>query len=135
MKKRLSSHVTLIELTAVLLIFMLASIVILGLFTAAYQRSVRAQQLTDGMTAARDVAARFAASETFGGALEELGARDNDGEYLLDIGGGMTAHLNVQYEQTEVGALASGVIAVLVEGDAVFELPVSRYYNKEVIHP
>ena len=135
MKRRLSSHVTLIELTAILLIFMLASVVILGLFTAAYQKSVQARYLTDAMINARDLAARMYGADAFEDAIADIGFEGQSGRYTLDLDDGMTLTLTAADEQTEVGRLVSGTISVYTEGKQVYELPVSRYYNKEVIHP
>ena len=135
MKRRLSSHVTLIELTAILLIFMLASVVILGLFTAAYQKSVQARYLNDAMITARDLAARLYGADVFEEAIDEIGFEGQSGSYTLDLDDGMTLTLTAADEQTEVGRLVSGMISVYTEGKQVYELPVSHYYNKEVIHP
>ena len=87
------------------------------------------------MITARDLAARLYGADVFEEAIAEIGFEGQSGSYTLDLDDGMTLTLTAADEQTEVGRLVSGMISVYTEGKQVYELPVSRYYNKEVIHP
>lgn len=135
MNHRFSSHAALIELTAALLFLMLASVSILKLFTTADQWSGRAEALMQGTALAQDCAEVIAGSADPAAALEQMGYRaQKSGAYALETGE-MTVLVSLETEPTEVGHLMSGTVTVDWRGETVAQLLVSRYYNKEVIHP
>ena len=63
MRQRFSSHTTLIELTVALLCFLLASVIILGLFTGADAVSRRSARLREATTSAQECAELIAGGE------------------------------------------------------------------------
>lgn len=135
MNHRFSSHAALIELTAALLFLMLASVSILKLFTAADQWSGQAEALMQGAALAQDCAEVIAGSADPAAALAQMGYQAQEsGAYALETGE-MTVLASLETEPTEVGLLVSGMVTVDWRGETVVQLPVSRYYNKEVIHP
>jgi len=132
MKRRFSSHTTLIELTMALLFFMLASVTILSLFTTAYTKSQTARQSTHALRLARDCAAVFAAGREMG----SLGyVEAENGTLVLNTDADLRVVTAMESEQTEVGELQTMTISVQSGDKTLVEMPVSRYYNKEVIHP
>lgn len=136
MRQRFSSHTTLIELSAALLVFMLASVTILGLFTTAFDFSREAKVLTRAMIAAQDCAAIIAASLEPEAALLETGYRKGDeGSMVRQLDEETRIAVEWQNEQTPVGEMLNGQIRVYTGEIQVLEMPVCRYYNKEVIHP
>ena len=136
MKQRYSSHTTLMELTAALLVFMLASVTILGLFTTAFESSRQAGYLVQATALAQDCAALISAGRSSGAQLEAAGyAKKDESTFQREIEGGWTVNVLGENKRTAVGELYEGRISVWHEGETVFELPVCRYYNKEVIRP
>ena len=136
MKRRFSSHMTLIELTLALFFLMLAMVTIIGLYTTAYELSNEADCLTRAVQMARDCAALIE-----GGAdpISELAnngyhAADNTAVYILDSDG-LTVSVTLEGEPTGVGYLYTGSIRVAHGNEHLIEWPVMRYINKEVIHP
>ena len=73
MRQRFSSHTTLIELAAALLCFLLASVIILGLFTKADAISRRSARLQEATTLAQDCAEWIAGNGDALRALEKAG--------------------------------------------------------------
>lgn len=130
MKRRFSSHTTLIELTMALLFFMLASVTILGLFTKAYGFSQTARQNAKALRLAKDCAAMFAAGQQTDVSSDPV---DENGAYRLIQDDELDVTGRVVTEQTAVGELQTMTIRVMSGEEVLLEMPVSRYYNKEVI--
>lgn len=135
MKRRFSSHTTLIELTAALLFFMLASVTILGLFMTAYEQGVQARRNTLALQLAQDCAGIVSGAQDVEETLTQTGYLLENGAYVRHAEDEMTVSAALNEQQTEVGFLLNAQIDVLQGEEAVLQLPVSRYYNKEVIHP
>ena len=135
MRQRFSSHTTLIELAAALLCFLLASVIILGLFTKADAISRRSARLQEATTLAQDCAELIAGSGDALEALAQAGYRAENGSVTLKTDDGLVIRAELDEKQTEVGTLLDGRIRVLDGEEEVFCVPVARYYNKEVIHP
>ena len=135
MRQRFSSHTTLIELTAALLCFLLASVIILGLFTKADAISRRSARLQEATTLAQDCAELIAGSGNVLEALTQAGYRAENGSFTLKTDDGLVIRTELGEKQTEVGTLLDGRICVLDGEEEVFSVPAARYYNKEVIHP
>ena len=136
MKRRFSSHMTLIELTLELFFLMLAMVTIVGLYTTAYELSSEANRLTRATQMAQDCAALIE-----GGAdpISELAnngyhAADNTAIYTLESDK-LTVSVTLEVEPTGVGCLYVGSIRVTHGSEQLIEWPVARYINKEVIHP
>ena len=135
MRQRFSSHTTLIELAAALLCFLLASVIILGLFTKADAISRRSARLQEATTLAQDCAELIAGSGNVLEALTQAGYRAENGSFTLKTDDGLVIRTERGEKQTEVGTLLDGRICVLDGEEEVFSVPAARYYNKEVIHP
>lgn len=135
MRQRFSSHTTLIELTAALLCFLLASVIILGLFTKADAISRCSARLQEATTLAQDCAELIAGSGDALEALAQAGYRAENGSFTLKTDDGLVIRAELDEKQTEVGILLDGRIRVLDGEEEVFSIPAARYYNKEVIHP
>ena len=135
MRQRFSSHTTLIELAAALLCFLLASVIILGLFTKADAISRSSARLLEATTLAQDCAEWIAGSGDALEALAQAGYRAEDGAFTCKTDNGLTLKVTLDEEQTEVGTLLNGRICVLDGEEELFSIPAARYYNKEVMHP
>ena len=135
MRQRFSSHTTLIELAAALLCFLLASVIILGLFTKADAISRRSARLQEATTLAQDCAELIAGSGNVLEALTQAGYRAENGSFTLKTDDGLVIRTELGEKQTEVGTLLDGRICVLDGEEEVFSVPAARYYNKEVMHP
>lgn len=135
MRQRFSSHTTLIELAAALLCFLLASVIILGLFTKADAISRSSARLLEATTLAQDCAEWIAGSGDALEALAQAGYRAEDGAFTRKTDDGLTLKVTLEEEQTEVGTLLNGRICVLDGEEELFSIPAARYYNKEVMHP
>lgn len=136
MRQRFSSHTTLMELSAALLVFMLASVIILGLFTTAFDFSREAKMLTRALIAAQDCAAIVTASQEPMAALLETGYQEgNESGLIRQLDEETQIAVEWKSEQTAVGEMLNGQIRVYSGEKQVLEMPVCRYYNKEVIQP
>lgn len=135
MKRRFSSHTTLIELTIALLCFLIASVTVLGLFTKAYRISQDGKQLRRAAVLAQDCAELIAGSQDAASALTDAGYGSGEDGQLCRNDGDLTVNVAINEEQTEVGALLMAQIRVMRNDDVLIELPAAYYYNKEVIHP
>ena len=135
MRQRFSSHTTLIELTVALLCFLLASVIILGLFTGADTVSRRSARLREATTWAQECVELIAGGEDSLQTLIAAGYIAADGVYMTETESGLMVLAELATEQTEVGALLNGRIRVLDGEDELLSIPAARYYNKEVMHP
>ena len=135
MRQRFSSHTTLIEMTVALLCFLLASVIILGLFTGADAVSRRSARLREATTWAQECVELIAGGEDALQTLIAAGYIAADGVYMMETESGLMVLAELATEQTEVGALLNGRIRVLDGEDELLSIPAARYYNKEVIHP
>ena len=135
MRRRFSSHTTLIELAASLLCFLLASTIILGLFTKADALSRRSARLQEATALAQDCAELIAGSGDALGALAEAGYRADGEELFLKKDDGLTVMVTFDTKQTEVGVLLNARIRVLYGEEELFSIPAARYDHKEVVLP
>lgn len=128
MKRRFSSHMTLIELTLALFFLMLAMVTIIGLFTTAYSMSVEADRLTRATQLAQDCAALVEGSEDPMAELEVHGYNVSENTaYLTPENSDLTVTVALEDEQTEVGILYTGAICVAYAETNILEWPVARY--------
>ena len=128
MKRRFSSHITLIELISTLLFLMLAMATITGLFTKAYGMSQEAERVTRAVQLAQSYAALIESGEDPVRQLADHGY-ESSGEraLILRTDDETMVCVELDAEQTEVGTLYEGRIRVEDGGKALVEWPVSRY--------
>jgi len=125
----------LIELVIVLLFFSLSAAVILQLFVAAHERSVRSEVASIGTLLAEDISGRFAVSELV---AEDFFAEDgwttDAAGYMREAWAGdnrltMTAHGGT--EKTPAGMLDQWTLTVFSGEDSIISVPMARYVPEE----
>jgi len=128
MKQRFSSHMTLIELTSALFFLMLAMATIMGLFTTAYDMSGEAKRLTRAVQLAQNCAALIEGCEDPAAMLAES-EYEEAGHYawMYNESGDLTASVELELKQTEVGKLYDGMIHVLFKDEVLIDWPVACY--------
>lgn len=128
MKRRFSSHMTLIELTLALFFLMLAMVTIIGLFTTAYSMSEEAERITKATQLAQDCASLIEGSQDPVAALAACGYEkgNTSGSMRLSVGD-MVVNVQLGGEQTEVGCLYEGTIEIKHTDDQLMTWPVARY--------
>ena len=128
MKRRFSSHMTLIELTLALFFLMLAMVTIIGLFTTAYSMSEEAERITKATQLAQDCASRIEGSQDPVIALAECGyERENtSGSMHLSVDD-LVVNVRLDSEQTAVGCLYEGTIEIIHADNQLMTWPVARY--------
>lgn len=119
MKHQSHSNALLVELLIVVLFFMLASTVLLQLFTAARTQSLKAENLSEATRVAQNIAEALYAQQ--GDMPDDSGAR-------FDIpGSSLTASVECSSEQTEAGILNRYAIHIYSGEDLIYTLPSARY--------
>ncbi len=120
MKHHSHSNALLVELLIVVLFFMLASTVLLQLFTAARTQSQKAEDLSEATLHAQNIA------ETL-----YSGQRDDSfpsfGERFSLPNSSLTASIDGSSEQTEAGTLTRYTISIFSGDELIFKLPGARY--------
>lgn len=128
MKRRFSSHMTLIELTSALFFLMLAMATIMGLFTKAYGTSEEAARLSKAVLLAQSCAALIEGSDEPQTALAQNGYEMLEGVFAAaKKTENMTVLVALDEQQTEVGKLYSGNVSVEYEGEPIVMWPAARY--------
>ena len=128
MKRRFSSHTTLIELTLALFFLMLAMVTIIGLYTTAYGMSGEAQRITRAVQLAQDCTALIEGGEEPLEMLGENGFDVTSGNALLQLEQEkMSVHVTLEEEPSEWGILYRGTVSVSHEGTSILTRPVARY--------
>lgn len=130
MKRSNRGNMLLLELLAVLLLFMLASPVLLTLFGAANSRSVRAEVSTQALADAQNVSAMLYTADDAGAALENAGAQENDGVWIAGREG-YRLEIVLTEEKTAAGRLDRAEIRAVSGDETLFELPCARYRAEE----
>ena len=133
-------YTALIELAVALLVFALASTVILQLFMQAYDTGRDAQASSQALVYAQDCAQRLAAGEDMAETLRAQGYEEADGVYSRLTQDGFLIRVQISEACREAGRLMQAQIAVEQAGETLAQLPATRYmestlYNKEGISP
>ena len=120
MKHHSHSNALLVELLIVVLFFMLASTVLLQLFTAARTQSQKAEDLSSATLYAQNIA-------------ETLYSGQGDGSFVTSSeryslpGSFLTASVESTAEQMEAGTLTRYTISIFSGDELVYALPGARY--------
>ncbi len=130
MKRSNRGNMLLLELLAVLLLFMLASPVLLTLFGAANSRSVRAEVSAQALADAQNVSAVLYTADDAGAALEDAGAQENDGVWIAGREG-YRLEIVLTEEKTAAGTLDRAEIRAVSGDETLFALPCARYRAEE----
>lgn len=137
MSGRNRSNVLLVEILIAVLFFMLSAVVLVRVFAAARNMSVRSGVETRALAEAQNVADIVCAAQDVDAALQEGGfvsshgvwTRD-DGDYTLYIEGGIQPCENGSFWQGEVRAYYKKSVGNGVRSDeALFALPCLRYWE------
>ena len=121
MKRQSHSNALLVELLIVVLFFMLASTILLQLFTAARTQSAKAEALTEATFLAQNLAE----------SCQEDGSFDHfpaspDGRISFP-GSSLTASVESTSQQTEAGIFTLYTINIYSGDDLIYTLPSARY--------
>ena len=111
MKNHSHSNALLVELLIVVLFFMLASTVLLQLFTAARTQSLRAEELSEATHLAQNLAESCQAD----GSLADLPVSS------------LTASVESTSQQSESGTLTYYTVNIYSGDDLIYTLPSARY--------
>ena len=120
MKHHSHSNALLVELLIVVLFFMLASTVLLQLFTAARTQSQKAEDLSSATLYAQNIA-------------ETLYSGQGDGSFVTSSeryslpGSFLTASVESAAEQMKAGTLTRYTISIFSGDELVYALPGARY--------
>ena len=120
MKHHSHSNALLVELLIVVLFFMLASTVLLQLFTAARTQSQKAEDLSSATLYAQNIA-------------ETLYSGQGDGSFVSSSerfslpGSFLTASVESTAEQMEAGTLTRYTVSIFSGDELVYALPGARY--------
>ena len=120
MKHHSHSNALLVELLIVVLFFMLASTVLLQLFTAARTQSQKAEDLSEATLYAQNIAETL-----YSGQGERYFA--SFGERFSLPGSSLTASVDSSSEQTEAGTLTRYTISIFSGDELIFTLPGAQY--------
>ena len=121
MKNHSHSNALLVELLIVVLFFMLASTVLLQLFTAARTQSQRAEDLSEATLLAQNLAEtcqRDGSPDTF--------PASSDGRISFP-GSTLTASVESTSQQSESGTLTYYTVNIYSGDDLIYTLPTARY--------
>ena len=121
MKNHSHSNALLVELLIVVLFFMLASTVLLQLFTAARTQSQRAEDLSEATHLAQNLAENCQA----GGSPDDFPV-SSDGRISFP-GSSLTATVESTSQQSESGTLTYTTIHIYSGDDLIYTLPTARY--------
>lgn len=120
------SNALLVELLIVIMFFMIASTLLIRIFTGARRMSARAERITVSLAEAQNIADQLYAAEDAGSLLESLGfIRQETGWVLTADDYQMEAY--VTEEQDDLGIFRHQEIRVTEEGETLFTLPCSRW--------
>ena len=120
MKHHSHSNALLVELLIVVLFFMLASTVLLQLFTAARTQSQKAEDISAATLHAQNIA------ETLYSGQED-DSFPSSGERFSIPGSSLTASVDSSSEQTEAGMLTRYTISIFSGDELIYALPGARY--------
>ncbi len=120
MKHHSHSNALLVELLIVVLFFMLASTVLLQLFTAARTQSQKAEDLSSATLYAQNIAETLYSGQGDGSFV-------SSGERFSLPGSFLTASVESAAEQMEAGTLTRYTISIFSGDELVYALPGARY--------
>ena len=118
MKQHSHSNALLVELLIVVLFFMLASTVLLQLFTAARNQSRKAEDLSQATLHAQNIAEALYSGD---------GSFVSSGERFSLPGSSLTASVDSSSEQTEAGTLTRYTVSIFSGDELIYALPGARY--------
>ena len=121
MKRQSHSNALLVELLIVVLFFMLASTILLQLFTAARTQSAKAEALTEATFLAQNLAESCQGN----GSLDHFPASP-DGRISFP-GSSLTASVESTSQQTEAGIFTRYTINIYSGDDLIYTLPSAHY--------
>ncbi len=131
MRKTNRSNALLVELMIVVIFFMLASTVLLRVFTESRNQGQRAGAINEALVAAQNTADRlYAAEDGANGAikaLKEMGFQADaaSGWFLENEEYRLTVYLNT--EDRDAGLMQQATVTAYQGDLALFSLPVARY--------
>ena len=120
MKHHSHSNALLVELLIVVLFFMLASTVLLQLFTAARTQSQKAEDLSAATFYAQNIAETLYSGQGDGSFV-------SSGERFSLPGSALTASVESAAEQMEAGTLTRYTVSIFSGDELVYALPGARY--------
>ena len=120
MKQHSHSNALLVELLIVVLFFMLASTVLLQLFTAARTQSRKAEDLSEAILLAQNIAETLYSGQGDGSFV-------SSGERFFLPDSSLTASVESSFEQTDAGTLTRYTVSIFSGGELVFALPCAKY--------
>ena len=120
MKHHSHSNALLVELLIVVLFFMLASTVLLQLFTAARTQSQKAEDLSAATFHAQNIAETLYSGQGDGSFV-------SSGERFSLPGSSLTASVESTAEQMEAGTLTRYTVSIFSGDELVYALPGARY--------
>ena len=124
MKHHSHSNALLVELLIVVLFFMLASTVLLQLFTAARTQSQKAEDLSAATFHAQNIAETLYSGQGDG---QGDGSFVSSGKRFSLPGSALTASVESAAEQMEAGTLTRYTISIFSGDELVYALPGARY--------
>jgi len=131
MKSANRSNALLVELLIVALFFMLASPVLLDLYSTARNQSVLSGNMTSALNQVQNVADRLFVEEDTEAALQDMGFERQENGWAKKTGYGSIV-VTAQEESTPAGILLKAQVSAQQEDQLLFTLPVTRY--QEVRH-
>ena len=136
MRNRNRSNVLLVEILIAVLFFMLSATVLVKIFVAARNMTVRSGVESMAIADAQNVAEMMYAAEDIDATLEGMGFYSSHGAWTLDRGD-YTLYVDGRATSTEAGELWSGTVsafyklrnpdAARAEDEQLFSLTCTRY--------
>ena len=136
MRNRNRSNVLLVEILIAVLFFMLSATVLVKVFVAARNMTVRSGVESMAIADAQNVAETMYAAEDIDATLEGMGFYSSHGAWTLDRGD-YTLYVDGKAEPTEAGELWSGTVSAFyklrnpdtarAEDERLFERVCTRY--------
>ena len=120
------SNALLVELLVVILFFMLASTILLRVFSASRRQSDKAEIMTRALAEAQNVAERLYAEEEADGALIELGF-EKAGEIWQRTNGEYTVKVSIESREESAGTLFEQAVSVYLGDELMTRLPATVY--------
>ena len=135
MKKQSTPNLMLTELVIVLFFFSLSAAVILQLFVASHNASVKSEMLNAATLRAEDISNRFSAAEDAEAFFASIGF-ENEGEDQL-VKRDLIGTRNVIFSLTggrqdaDSGAFYHYQLTAIHDQDELLSIPIARYIPKE----
>lgn len=136
MKNRNRSNMLLVEILFAVLFFMLSATVIVNVFVASRNMTVRSGVASRAVQEAQNVAEAIYTTEDVDGLMENLGFHSAHGTWLLDRGD-YSIFVSGETQSAGVGQIWKGSVSAFYnlrnpddtrpENEQLFELPCARY--------